>query len=186
MKTIPTWVFVVIIGGLLAVDVIFFAAFLWQRAEIGRLRRELTIAGQSIPRRPPSPALSAVDKEAAYEAARTGDLEGLKATLDRHPELLNARVSGATPLHAAVYYQQTEIVEELLRRKASVNARNGIWLTPLHNCASSGTEEIAKLLLAHGADVTMTNKAGQTPLAYAIEKHRTDIADVLRRHGARE
>ena len=183
-NAIPTWVFVVIIAGLLALDVILFAAFVWQRTENQRLRAELSVARQSAPRRSAGPSFT--DKEAAYEAARIGDVDGLKAALDAHPELLNARVSGATPLHAAVYYQQPAVVEELLRRKAHVNARNGLWLTPLHNCASSGTEEIAQMLLTNGADLTLTNKAGQTPLADAIDKNRPDMAEVLRRRGARE
>ncbi len=185
-KAIPTWVFAVVIAGLLVLDVIFFAAFVWQRFEIQRLRAEVANTRQSTPRRSPAPAPPITDKESVYEAARSGDIAGLKAALDAHPELLNARVSGATPLHAAVYYQQADAVRELLRRKANVNARNGLGLTPLHNCASSGTEEIAEMLLANGAAINITSKAGKTPLAYAIEKNRPDIAEVLRRHGARE
>jgi len=185
-KKIPTWVFCVIIAGLLTVDVMLFCAFFWQRIENQRLRQELVTARQTTPRQPSAQALPGMDKEGAYEAARAGDIGNLKTILDERPELLNARVSGATPLHAAVYYQQAAVVEELLRRKANINARNGLGLTPLHNCASSGTEEIAKMLLAQGADVSITNKAGKTALAYAIEKNRPDMAEVLRRHGARE
>jgi ankyrin repeat protein len=105
--------------------------------------------------------------------------------LDQRPDLLNRPVNPkrSTMLHLAVASGRTAIVEELLRRKADVNARNAFGATPLHECTEPG---LAALLLEHGADVTLKTRDGLNALQLAVNRHRADVAQVLREHGAKE
>ena len=50
------------------------------------------------------------------------------------------------------------LVEELLRRKANVNAQDAFGATPLHDCADPS---IAALLLDHGADMSVKTRSGK-------------------------
>ena len=96
---------------------------------------------------------------------------------------LSRYVGGArsTLLHTAAYNGRSNIVAELLLRKADVNARNVVGHTPLYDCVDNrGTVEIAKMLLDAGADVTIASNRGKTPLQQALDKGRADLADLLK------
>jgi len=161
-------------------NVIAIAALFWQQSQIQELRRQIVVTPTS-----PQEVVTATN---VCNAAQNGDLSRLRRLLDQHPELLDATAGPghATPLHNAVYYRRAAIVEELLRRKADVNALNGNGATPLHDCVSKGTPEIAVMLLDAGADVNKRNYARQTPLAMAVAKDRSDMADLLRQRGAKD
>jgi hypothetical protein len=166
-------------------NVITIGLFVWQRLQNQKLRQQLATRPETV--REPV-VVAPISATTVCNAARDGDLPRLIELLDSHPELLNAPAGPghATPLHHAVYFCRPAIVEELVRRKANVNALNGNKASPLHDCASKGTMEMAVLLLEHGADVTIRNHKGQTPLAMCIERDRPEIAEVLRKYGAKE
>ena len=117
------------------------------------------------------------------------NLPKFKQLLDAHPEIINQRYSKdiTTLLNSAAYWGRVEAVEELLNRKADVNAKNIYGHTPLYYCIDhNGTKEIAQMLLDHGADFTIANSDGKTPLKVAIAKNRQDMVDLLRQRGAKE
>jgi ankyrin repeat protein len=182
-KAIPSWVLWGVIGLLVAINLILFVVVGWQYRENGRLRRQFPALAQAAPASP-----SPEDVRRIIDAARLGQLERLKSVLDQQPELLHARVSkgDSTLLHHAVFNGRDSIVQELLARKADVNARNHGGLTPLHDCVHRGNIESAVMLLDHGASITARNNEGQTPLAYALAKNRSDMAELLRQRGAQE
>ena len=153
-------------------------ALLWQRFQMQKLRQQSVVTSTQ----------EVVTATNVCQAAQSGDLSRLKTLLDKHPELLDATAGPghATPLHHAIYYRKAAIVEELLRRRADVNALNGNGATALHDCVSKGTLEMAVMLLDHGADVTIRNYARQTPLAMAVARNRSDMADLLRQRGAKD
>lgn len=173
-----------ILGGIILLlcltNAVTLGGLLWQRAEMQKLQQQIVLT--------PSSPQEMVTATNVCQAAQNGDLPRLKRLLDQHPELLNA-IAGpgrATPLHHAVYYRRAAIVEELLLRKADVNARNGNGATALHDCVSKGTLEMATMLIDQGADLNIRNYARETPLAMAVARNRTDMADLLRQRGAKD
>jgi RNA polymerase sigma factor (sigma-70 family) len=93
-------------------------------------------------------------------ALRTGDLESIKAIVERQPDLLEMRFKtpvtrerhywplGGTVLHWAVVTGDESLLAFLLSRKVNVepNDRNG-W-TPLHTAVWTGQQAIIERLLA--------------------------------------
>ncbi len=114
------------------------------------------------------------------DAAKSGDLERVKALLKQNPALILSRDNnGATPLHMAALNGNKDIVELLLAYKADANAKNNIGVVPLHMAADRGYTDVASLLLAHGADVNAKMQYGMTPLHMAAGTGRKDMAALL-------
>jgi len=74
---------------------------------------------------------------------------------------------GDTALHAAAYAGKILTVEDLVRRKANVNARNNVGSTPLHKAVLSNSLPIITCLLDNGADANIKNLAGKRPEFYS-------------------
>jgi ankyrin repeat protein len=97
-------------------------------------------------------------------AVRAGDLDTMRAVLDRSPELVDAaadleehrlRPSDALAMrliHLAVAEDQVEAVRLLIERGADLNVRNADGRLPLHDCFELGRDQIAGQLLAAGAE----------------------------------
>lgn len=63
--------------------------------------------------------------EKFIEAAQRGDLDGIRLILRAQPELINRRdATGATALHFAAFGGHREVVQELVRQGAEINARD--------------------------------------------------------------
>lgn len=61
-----------------------------------------------------------------FLAVESGDLEGVRALLAEHPELVHARdAGGATALHHATFNANHRLVALLLAAGADLNARDG-------------------------------------------------------------
>jgi ankyrin repeat protein len=117
-----------------------------------------------------------------HDAARTGDLAGVQAELDKGVEVDVKDIHVRPPLHHAVVWGGKEVVELLIDNGADVNAKVDVFgNTPLHLAASGGHEEIVELLIANGPDVNVKNKNGTTPLHNAVTK---EIAELLIANGA--
>lgn len=78
----------------------------------------------------------------------------------------------------------TMIVLELLKRGASVFARDRESNTALLYAAHSGHKELVRLLLDRGADIDHANLNGSTALARAIARQRHDVVRLLLERGA--
>jgi len=93
-----------------------------------------------------------------HDAAKTGDLAGVQAELDKGVDVDEDDSSwgswGETPLQLAARYSHNEIVELLIDNGADVNVKGGnLGGMPLHHAAFEGHKEIVELLLAKSADV---------------------------------
>ncbi len=126
-----------------------------------------------------------------HDAARSGDLEKIKALVKSNPELAFSKDDkGETPLYWAAAWGHKDAAEFLLANKADVNVKDSDGYTPLHAAAQGGDKNLTELLLANKADVnakTAVNAANSqawTPLDMAVfMKHNKNVARLLRQHG---
>jgi ankyrin repeat protein len=119
----------------------------------------------------------------AHLAAFAGQSSALRRVLDAGGDA-NATVRDAmanTPLHLAVTgVGNPTVIELLINRGASPNARAASGITPLHNAASRGAGALIDLLLRLGADPAAHMDTGQTPAMVASAKSHALIARRLR------
>jgi len=131
-----------------------------------------------------------------HDAAKSGDLEQVKALLKADPNLVFIQDnSGWTALHFGARNGHKDVVELLLANKADVNAKTKIGMTPLQvalafssnarpaasqqGLTNTDYEGIAELLIAKGADVTSRNNGGMTVLHYAASAGFTNLIKEL-------
>jgi len=78
-----------------------------------------------------------------------------------------------------------DIVRELLKNGAYVNAKNNVGETALIKASEKGHKDIVDLLLAWGADWNVrTDDEGYAPLHSAASSGHKDIVDLLLERGA--
>lgn len=91
-------------------------------------------------------------EEAAFRAARDGDVARLGALLDEDASLLEARgESGATLLHVAAERDHVEVARLLLDRGAELEVEAEWGDTPFEWAAAMASDAVAALLLERGA-----------------------------------
>ena len=104
-----------------------------------------------------------VDASTPWVAASDGDLELLKASIEKLGlEPGAADDNGFTCLHAACGYCRVDVIRWLLEaNKVDVNCRDSEGDTPLHHCDDATS---ARMLIEAGADFQLKNDDGKTPL----------------------
>jgi ankyrin repeat protein len=134
-----------------------------------------------------------------WAAAAQGNLRAVRrclaagADVDATVDAPGIPVSGATPLHLAVLFDQGAVARLLIETRANVNAKakDKHGGTPLHWAAAVGRLEMAKRLIEAGADVNAPDNNGYTPLDAIHYDPRTrkavkrKIADLIRTEGGR-
>ena len=147
----------------------------------------------------------AVQGAEIHEAAELGNLEKVRAYLEKDPKQINATDSkGRTVLGRAERSGKKELVEFLLEKGASedifaaaivghtdkvaallkqdpklINARDGDGKTALHWAALYGQTKVMELLLANKADVNSLDEDGFTPLHWAATFDQSDAVKLL-------
>jgi len=86
-----------------------------------------------------------------HKAASKGDLNAVKALLDKGMDVNQRGPNGRRPLHNAAISGHKEVVEYLLSKGADVDPMTDLEETPLVMAKERGHDEIVKVLLAHGA-----------------------------------
>lgn len=99
------------------------------------------------------------------------DLKPLKT----HYELL----SGALPLHQAVWSNQILSISALLKLGARINALDPWRHSPLHHAARKGLTNVAKYLLKNGASPHIRDYKQQTAFMIACRSGSLDIVKLL-------
>jgi ankyrin repeat protein len=121
----------------------------------------------------------------AFRALRAHDLDGLRALLDRFPELaLASGTNGNDLLGLASATCDERLVAVLLAAGADVAHANAHGWTALHQAGYSNLPHLARVLLAAGAPVDVSGRGdGGTPLAAALFWGNAEVAAVLAEHG---
>ena len=119
-----------------------------------------------------------------HDAAKTGDLAGVQAELDKGVDV-NAIGNGQSPLHLAAIMGHVEVTELLIASGADLEGTDKYGNTPLHYAAHHGRKETTKLLITKGADLNVKRDDGNTPLDNATQYKHTEIIDLLRKHGGK-
>jgi ankyrin repeat protein len=92
-----------------------------------------------------------------------------------------------TALHNASTFGPPDMVRDLLKAGANVNAPDNRGLTPLHFAVASDRPsiEIVRALLAAGADVNTADTTGETPLDWASKFGYPDVIAALKNAGGK-
>lgn len=140
--------------------------------------------------------------EALFQHAQTGNVDGLRETLDAGGNV-HATKNGATLLTTAIkgYNTSAQLVQLLIDKGASVNAKDSSGETPLHVAATlvnamprvdaagkpeynEGYVEIVKALLDAGANPNVQDRHGNTPMHSATTKMPYSTPEGEMHHGA--
>ncbi len=113
-----------------------------------------------------------------------GDRAALRALLQQKADVNRPQVDGATALHWAVYRDELETADLLLRAGANVRATNREGVTPLAMASLYGNVPMIGRLLKAGADPRALGPNGETMLMYAARNGNPDAIGTLLGAGA--
>ncbi|MFT3858867.1 MAG: ankyrin repeat domain-containing protein [Aquabacterium sp.] len=111
--------------------------------------------------------------------------DALKHLKEARPDLNRRDTSGDTPLTLAIKAGRIELVREMLRQGAVIDARGTDGMTPLTLAAYTGHDVIVRDLLRQGADVSLPTSLHQTALHLACAGGHTGVVAQLLKAGAR-
>jgi cytohesin len=121
---------------------------------------------------------------ARIDAVKAGDLGAVRGMIGRRVDVNQRAGDGGTALHWAVYNENQEIVDLLLRSGARVDSANALGVTPLWVAADNGSGAYVAKLLAAGADPNLAPQTGGTPLMLAARNGDSVSATSLIDRGA--
>src|SRR5258708_14227239 len=162
-----------------------------QIAKAGR-HEAIEILARQFQERDTHPVQERLTINAILAAAENGRVEELRALLDGHPDLIDARGGNfqqQTALHKAAWRNHEACVRLLLERGADVRIRDyGDNAYAIHFAAEAGDLAIVKMLVEAGADVVGTgddHQLGVLGWATSLSQVRQDVAGYLLRNGAK-
>lgn len=117
-------------------------------------------------------------------AARTGDVDSVRAALDGGANVRASNDDGKTALMQAVAGRHDAIVRLLLDRGANVNQQDRYAWTALLDAARPGHERTVLTLLDRGADINHADASGWTALMVTSEHAHDSIVRLLLDRGA--
>ncbi|XP_023311776.1 ankyrin-3 isoform X3 [Anoplophora glabripennis] len=125
---------------------------------------------------------------AFLRAARAGQLDKIQEYLDSGTvrDINTSNANGLNALHLASKEGHVEIVRELLKRGAIVDAATKKGNTSLHIASLAGQEEVVRLLVQHGASLNVQSQNGFTPLYMASQENHDGVVRYLLSKGANQ
>jgi len=89
----------------------------------------------------------------------------------------NKKETWGTPLHAAAWFNNVEMVQRLIDNGADPDllSKYSRGTTPLHWAVWNQSEEVARMLLDNGAEVDLATDLGVTPLMYMLDPKARSI-----------
>jgi ankyrin repeat protein len=118
------------------------------------------------------------------DAAQAGDRPALQKLLLAKTDANAPQVDGATALHWAVYRDDSQMVDLLIRAGANVKAVNREGVTPLAMASLYGNAAIMDRLLKAGAEAASLGPNGETMVMLAARNGNPQALKVLVEAGA--
>ncbi len=119
------------------------------------------------------------------EAIKNNDVAAIHSLAADKTAVTTAEADGTTPLHWAVYKDQTETVDLLLKAGADVKAPNRYGITPLYLASDKRQRRgEVQVLLKAGAEVNVHTPDGETALMVAARTGQAGAVKALLDQGA--
>jgi ankyrin repeat protein len=118
------------------------------------------------------------------DAAQNGNRAAVQKLILQKTDVNAPQVDGATALHWAVYRQDLELADLLIRAGANVKAANRTGMTPLAMAAIYGNAALIDRLIKAGADAKQKGPNGETMLMFAARNGNPQAVQVLLEAGA--
>lgn len=145
---------------------------------IARAEPASVVTAEEQPRVPGLRKSRALDRE-LYEAANSGDFEGVKELLDAGANP-SAKIDGdGSPLIGAARSGRGDITKLLLDQGADPNGAVEGDGSPLINAAGRGRLDQVQMLIDHGADVNLAVEGDENPLMNAAEGGHLAVVQLL-------
>jgi len=126
----------------------------------------------------------ALANEQLLQAAREGDTTAIRSLLDAKVDVNYVRADGSTALAWAVYQDNQDAVDLLVRSGANVDAANEYGVSPLSLACANGNSRVVKILLDAGAEPNHSKETGETPLMTCSSAGAVDAVESLLASGA--
>jgi ankyrin repeat protein len=118
-------------------------------------------------------------KSEIADAAQRGDRAAVQKLILQKVDVNAPQVDGATALHWAVYRQDLELADLLIRAGANVKAANRTAMTPLAMASLYGNAPLIDRLIKAGADAKQKGPNGETMLMFAARNGNPQAVQVL-------
>ncbi|MDR3131791.1 MAG: ankyrin repeat domain-containing protein [Rickettsiales bacterium] len=100
---------------------------------------------------------------------------GHERLMGKHTDINAKDDMERTALHYAAYFNDTDMVELLLRAGANIDAQDNLGRTALHYAACFNNTDMVELLLEAEAKTNIKDNNGKKPLFFAKNKEITDL-----------
>ncbi|KLL02735.1 MAG: tankyrase-2 [Mycoplasmataceae bacterium RV_VA103A] len=127
-----------------------------------------------------------------FEAIKSNDVEKAKKIIDKGKVNFDETYGEDefAPLHLAVVYNNSEIIDKLLKNGADPDVKDSEGNTPLHFAAEQNNLELLKLLVKHEGNVNAVNEYNWSVLHSAAsgiinEKEDWEVVELLLKEGAK-
>ncbi|MDH4226389.1 MAG: ankyrin repeat domain-containing protein [Deltaproteobacteria bacterium] len=121
-----------------------------------------------------------------FSAVKAGDMARVKELIEeKNIEINSINDSGETPLYLAAASANGTMVEYLIKRGASLNAKENVkGKTALHAAIENGNIMTVNTLVAAGVNVTSEDNEGRRPVHYAVMINDEEKLRAIARAGA--
>jgi ankyrin repeat protein len=114
-----------------------------------------------------------------FQALRKGDVEAVKALVDKSPQILDSRDSdGMTALHHAARDGNAALINYLVNKGAKTEIQNNHGQTPLHLAAIFDRKDAVAALVKRGAALETRDSYGRTAFV-CCARERGGVATAL-------
>jgi len=118
-----------------------------------------------------------------HAAVRLGDIERVRACLEKGADVNAKDTAGLAPLHVAVKSKQRDVAKLLISKGADLDAKDKDGSTPLILAVGNKQGDMAEILISGGAN--LTREKDYPVLLYAIWEDDMSTVRFLVDHGAR-